>query len=714
MKNSIRIINKGDVALVEFDQEGSKVNKWSSPMMQRLDEVVSELKNSSFKSVVFISRKPKIFVAGADIDEIRGLKTSEDFEKAVSEGQSIFNAIEDLPQVTIAAIHGAAAGGGCEFALACDYRVASEDHSTRIGLPEVKLGIIPGFGGCVRLPKLIGLQSALDIILAGKLLNSKRAKKVGLVDLVVHENYLEQTALQMAFEKNRTKRKTFYEAKGVLNVVLDSIFGRGIVFKKAKETILKASHGHYPAPLAALEAIRLTYKNNDRSYAMNLEREKFCKVATTDISKNLIHVFDLTEMVKKQSGIRGVDVKPREVKHIGILGAGTMGGGISFVAADKGMEVRMKDIQFEAVLKGIKHAQSLWGKLVKKKVINNYELEQKLSKVTGGVSYADFKRSDLVVEAIVEDLEVKKKVLRELADNISANAIVVTNTSSLSVNEMQVDFPRPELFAGMHFFNPVDKMPLVEVIRGEKTSDETIATVFDLSKRMGKIPVVVKDGPGFLVNRLLLPYMAEAAFLMHEGQDIEIVDRVYVNTFGMPMGPFALMDEVGLDVCLKVLKIFKKAFGDRIEIATSMLKLESQKTRLGKKSGLGFYRYNEKGYRTEVDRSIYSALGLSAPTNPLSAEVCIERGVFAMVNECARAMVSDQIVFSAAEADLAMIMGTGFPPFRGGLLKYADSVGIQNIVNRLDRYGQSANRLKVSAELKTVLSKGGFYSMFPT
>jgi 3-hydroxyacyl-CoA dehydrogenase/enoyl-CoA hydratase/3-hydroxybutyryl-CoA epimerase len=350
---------------------------------------------------------------------------------------------------------------------------------------------------------------------------------------------------------------------------------------------------------------------------------------------------------------------------------------------------------------------------VKKKVINNYELEKKLSRVTGGVTYADFKRTDLVVEAIVEDIEIKKKVLKELADYINPKTIVVTNTSSLSVNEMQSVFPRPELFAGMHFFNPVDKMPLVEVIRGEKTSDETIATVFDLSKRMGKMPVVVKDGPGFLVNRLLLPYMAEAAFLMQEGQDIEMIDRAYVKKFGMPMGPFALMDEVGLDVCLKVLKIFKKSFGERIEIAPCMLKLELLKNRLGKKSGLGFYLYNEKGYRTQVDKTIYGDLGLPAPTNTLSEEECIERGVLAMVNECARAMVTDQIVFSAAEADLAMIMGTGFPPFRGGLLRYADHIGMETIIKKLDHYGQKANRLKVSEELRTVLSKGGFYSMFP-
>lgn len=711
MKESIRIINQGDIALVEFDQVESKVNKWSSSMMKRLREVVEELKASSFKAVVFISRKPKIFVAGADIDEIRNLKTESEFEKAVGEGQNIFNLVEDLPQVTISAIHGAAAGGGCEFALACDYRVATDDSSTRIGLPEVKLGIIPGFGGCVRLPKLIGLQAALDIILGGKLLNSKKAFKVGLVDQIVHEKNLESFSLDLAKEKIEKKRKHYYSPKSTGDKFLESYMGRCLVFKKAKEAILKASHGHYPAPLKALAVIEKTYLNEDREKSLKIERESFCEVAITDISKNLIHVFDLTEMVKKQSGVENQNIKAKPVNHMGVLGAGTMGGGIAYVGADKGIEVRIKDIQYEAVLKGLKHAQGLWKKLVKKKVINEYEMMQKFSKVSGGTDYADFKRSDLVVEAIVEDMAIKKKVIGELGAYLNPETIVVTNTSSLSVNEMQSAFVRPDKFAGMHFFNPVDKMPLVEIIRGEKTSDETIATVYEASKKMGKMPVVVKDGPGFLVNRLLLPYMAEAAYLLEEGQTIEYIDNLYVKKFGMPMGPFALMDEVGLDVCIKVLKIFKKAFGDRIQIAPLMEKLEKS-SRLGKKNGKGFYTYSDKLYRENVDESIYAELGLQKKSQLMSEEECLGRGIFAMVNECARAMVTDKIVNTAGEVDLAMIMGTGFPPFRGGLLKYADSVGLPTIISQLEKYGRGAPRLMPSEELKLVADKGGFYEHF--
>jgi len=438
---------------------------------------------------------------------------------------------------------------------------------------------------------------------------------------------------------------------------------------------------------------------SNREKALNIELENFCELGVTDISKNLIHVFYLTEMVKKQTGVANANIRGRDVKHLGILGAGTMGGGIAYVAADKGVDTRMKDINMDAVGKGVKHASDLWRKLVKRKTITEYDYRQKMSLVTGGVDYAGFGQSDVVVEAIVEDMEIKKKVIAETAKHMRPDAVIATNTSSLSVTEMANGHPRPEYFAGMHFFNPVHKMPLVEVIRGARSSDETIATIFELSKKMGKMPVVVKDGPGFLVNRLLLPYMAEAAFLMQEGMDIDKVDRAFVKEFGMPMGPFALMDEVGLDVCLKVLKIFKKAFGARVDIAPCMEKIEKS-GRLGKKNGKGFYKYDASGKRLEVDPEIYSALGLPSPTNKLTTKECLERGVFAMVNECALALIEDRIVETAGEVDLAMIMGTGFPPFRGGLLRYADSLGCKYICEQLDIYGsKGAARLKPTTPL---------------
>jgi 3-hydroxyacyl-CoA dehydrogenase/enoyl-CoA hydratase/3-hydroxybutyryl-CoA epimerase len=553
----------------------------------------------------------------------------------------------------------------------------------------------------VRMPRIIGLQAALDIILGGKLVNAKKAEKIGLIDQAVHPSILMEMALKKArevVESGSKKRRKEFHAQGLPNVVLEGL-GKSIVYSQAKKGVLKITKGHYPAQIKAIDVIAKTHGMGNRDKALEIELEGFCEMAATSVSKNLIHVFFLTEMVKKQNGVPGVDVKGKNVTHMGILGAGTMGGGIAYVAADKGIDARMKDINFDAVGKGLKHAYDLWKKLLKKKVITQYEFQNKMSLVTGGIDFAGFKQMDVVVEAIVEDMEIKKKVIGEVAKNMRPDAIIATNTSSLSVTEMSAGHPHPEFFAGMHFFNPVHKMPLVEVIRGEKTSDQTIATIFELSKKMGKMPVVVKDGPGFLVNRLLLPYMAEAAFLLQEGMSIEMVDKAYLNEFGMPMGPFELMDAVGLDVCIKVLKIFKKAFGARIEMAACMEKLATS-GRLGQKNKKGFYNYNEQGRRGEVDPTIYSELGLSSPTNPLTSKECIERGIFAMVNECSLALIEDRIVNTPDEVDLAMIMGTGFPPFRGGLLKYADELGSQYIVDQLEVYAaKGAPRLKPSTPL---------------
>lgn len=709
IQESIKIVSQGEVAIVDFDLVGEKVNKFSTPVMMRLKEVLEELKKSSYKAVIFRSNKPRIFIAGADIEEIKGMTQKEQFEAAVGAGQGIMNMVEDLPMPTFASVNGACMGGGTEFILACDYRIASDDPSTKIGLPEIQLGILPGFGGCIRMPRVIGLQAALDIILAGKAVNSKKALKVGLVDKVVHPSLLDSQTMKWAREvvaAGSKKRRKKFHAKGAVNAILEGPLGRGIVFKKAREGVMKATKGFYPAPLQALEVIQRTYGMSDREAALRIEREGFCKLGVTDVSKNLIHVFYLTEMVKKTSGVSGVDVKPREVRSMGILGAGTMGGGIAYVAADKGVHVRMKDLNTDALGKGLKHARDLWSKRLKRKSIDKYQFNQKMDLISVGTDYAGFKNLDVVVEAIVEDMGIKQKVIGECAGQMRPDAIIATNTSSLSVTEMSKGHPRPEYFAGMHFFNPVDKMPLVEVIRGEKTSDETIATIFELTKKMGKMPVVVKDGPGFLVNRLLLPYMAEAAYLLQEGMDINVVDKAYVKEFGMPMGPFELMDEVGLDVCIKVLKIFKKAFGDRIEIPTCMDNLEKT-GRLGRKNGKGFYTYGEDGKRGAVDQTIYSALGLQAPTNPYDSKECIERGVFSMINECSLALIEDRIVESPSEVDLAMIMGTGFPPFRGGLLKYADAIGSQYVADQLAMYSSSrkANRLKPATPL-TNLAKG--------
>jgi 3-hydroxyacyl-CoA dehydrogenase/enoyl-CoA hydratase/3-hydroxybutyryl-CoA epimerase len=669
--------------------------------MARLKEVIEELRQSPYKAVVMVSRKPKIFIAGADIEEIKKINSKDEYARVLNEAHEIFNALEDLPLVTVAAINGQCLGGGCEMVLSCDYRLCADGPDTRIGLPEVKLGIIPGFGGCVRLPRTVGLPAALDIILAGKAVDGRKAEKIGLVDACVPGQQLVERALAFAREKiaaGAKKRRKVYAPKGAMNTFMHSFAGRPLVFSQARKSVMKETKGFYPAPLKALEVVGKTYGLRDRARALKIEAEGFVEVATTAVSKNLIDLFYMMEAVKKQTGVEG-DVKPLPVKHMAVLGAGTMGGGIAQVAADKGIHVRMKDIANHALALGLRHASEIFKKYLKRKRITKYDYEAKMAMISGTLDYSGFQLMDVVVEAIVEDMGIKKKVIAETATHCRKDTILATNTSSLSVTEMAEAHPHPENFVGMHFFNPVDKMPLVEVIRGPKTSDVATATIFDLAKKMGKTPVVVKDGPGFLVNRLLMPYMIEAMFLLQDGMEIETVDRWYTHKFGMPMGPFRLMDEVGLDVCIKVVKIFHKALGDRIEVPKMIDALYESK-RLGKKSGRGFYLYDDKGHQLSADRAVYTELALKAPTNPLSEQECLERGVFTMVNEAALALIEDHIVATPQDVDLAMIMGTGFPPFRGGLLKYADSLGTQYVASQLEIYASKCGpRLKPTQPL---------------
>ncbi len=702
LENSLRLKDNDGIKILELDLEGEKVNKLSKEVLIRLSEIFSDLeKSKTTKALVILSKKPKIFIAGADIEEIKALKTPDACSTAAAQGQMIVSMPEDLPFPVIAAINGACLGGGCELSLACDYRIASDDPSTKIGLPETQLGIIPGFGGCVRLPRVIGIQAALDIILAGKSVPAKKAYKLGLVDECVPATALEEYAISYAkkiVESGGKKRRKKFQPKGVMAKMMEGPL-KSVVFSQAKKMLLKQTRGHYPAPEKAIEVIQKTYGMSNRAKALQIEAKGFGEVAATEISKNLINLFYMMEAVKKQTGVADKSVKPLPVHKMAVLGAGTMGGGIAQLGADKGFEVRMKDIHNKAIALGYHHARDIWEKALKRKKITKYELEQKMDRISGGTTYDGFKQTDVVIEAIVEDLEIKKKVLAETYKNCRPDVILATNTSSLSVNDMSVALEKPENFVGMHFFNPVHKMPLVEVVRGAKTSDVATATIFDLCKKMGKTPVVMKDGPGFLVNRLLLPYLNEAVYLLEERYSIEDIDKAYLN-FGMPMGPFHLLDEIGIDVAVKVAKIFHKAFGERAAPSKVMVGV-ADTGRLGKKNKKGFYIYDDKGKKGTVDVSVYKDLGLSHPSKKLDAKVGIDRGIFAMINEAALAFLEDHIVETPQDVDMSMIMGTGFPPFRGGLLRYADSIGSEKIVDSLEEFAvKFGTRFKPSNPLK--------------
>ena len=692
---TVRLDNREGLAEVVFDNPGGKAVVLTAAVLMRLDEILSEIerlaKAGAVRALVFRSAKDGMFVAGVNVDEIADVNDAAEARAKARQGQELFRRVDHLPVPTVAAIDGTCLGGGTELALACTFRIASDRPETKIGLPEVRLGIIPGFGGTTRLPRLVGLPAALDLILTGKTLDARRAQRIGLIDERVHPAILERRARELAEEAAGGRKP---ERKLPLTQRLMAGPARKLVLRKARASVMKESGGHYPAPLAALDVIdRGLGQSLDRQ--LEIEADAVGSLVTSDVSKNLIHVFHLMEDAKKASP----DAEPTPVQRVGVLGAGTMGGGIAQLLAYNEIRVRLKDIEQPALGTGLRHARELFDKAVKTRRMREGEAEQAMTRIAPTLDYSGFGSLDLVIEAVVERMDVKKKVLGEVEALVPDDCVLTSNTSSLSISEMARGLARPDRFAGMHFFNPVHRMPLVEVIRGERSSDESVATVFRLARDLGKTPIIVKDGPGFLVNRLLAPYLNEAGWLLSEGASIEQVDRVMVE-FGMPMGPFRLLDEVGLDVARHAAETMHAAFGERFRPSPGLAALERIE-RLGRKGGSGFYSY-ENGRDQGVDKSIYEELGGAVPADrrEMEADVIRKRLLYAMVNEAAR-ILEDGIVGTPGEVDLGLITGTGFPPFRGGLLRWADDVGLDAIRERLEHWrAQLGDRFEPAPSLR--------------
>jgi 3-hydroxyacyl-CoA dehydrogenase/enoyl-CoA hydratase/3-hydroxybutyryl-CoA epimerase len=690
----------GDLATVWFDLPGEKVNKFSTAVLHEFSGILDELAASpQIARVIFASRKPGIFIAGADVSEFTTVAGAEQAKAFVRLGQEVFTKLAKLSQVTVAAIDGACLGGGCEMAISCDWRVMSDSPRAQIGLPEVKLGIFPAWGGTSKLPRLIGLPAALDIILNGKTLDGRRAKKAGLVDEVVESPIVMDIARQFA---GRGKRKGGVRTSFFVD---GNPLTRNVIFGKARKAVLAQTHGHYPAPLKAIEVMEYAMSAGVER-GMQREVEEAAALVNNEVAQNLVRLFFLMEESKKDP----FAAKPRDLSYVGVLGAGVMGGGIAQIVADKTeAEIRMRDINWSAIGGGMKAAAKVWKKKVERRRMTRGEMSRKLSRITTTTDWSGFPRADVVIEAVVESLPIKRQVLAEFEAVEKAGAIFATNTSTIPITQIAAQAAHPENVVGMHFFNPVDRMPLVEVIRGEKSSDVSMVTVAALARKLGKTVVYCNDGPGFVVNRILGPYMNEAGFLLEEGNSIESLDKAMVD-FGMPMGPMALLDEVGIDVAAKVAKILGDAFGARLQASTVVEKLYAD-GRHGKKNGKGLYAY-EDGKRKDPDSSVYKVLGIRSP-RAAEPKAVVERMVLSMINE-ASLILDEKIVGSAGELDLAMIMGTGFPPFRGGLLRYADALGVPYILARLDELSSSVGpRFAPNAPLKRLAERDGkFYQVY--
>lgn len=687
--NPVLTVDPDGVGWITFDAPDRTHNVLEESVMtaldQRLEQARAAAERDELHTLVFISGKPAGFIAGADIDAIAGITDPDDAERKARMGQELFQRIAELPFVTIAAIHGICVGGGLELALACRYRIGSAHPDTRLGLPEVQLGILPGWGGTTRLPRLVGLQASLDLLLSGNPVRAEKARRIGLLDEVVPAAGFRAQVQTYARARHELAPPMPRVARLLRQRLADDTLpGQTLVLRAARRMVLKKTDGHYPAPLAILDVLRRALRRPVPE-ALQIEAQAFARLTSSPVHGNLLHVFRLREDARR-TRVHVPDAEPAEVRRMGVLGAGVMGGGIAQVAASRAIEVRIKDIRDEAITGALQHARGLFDRDVKRHRLSRREAARAMERISGRLDWNGFASADLVVEAVVERMDVKTSVLRECEAAVSGDCIIATNTSSLSVEEMADALAQPERFAGLHFFNPVHRMPLVEIIRGRRTSEETIATLHALTVQLGKVPVVCGDGAGFVVNRILGPYLNEAGHLLADGSPVHEIDGAALK-FGMPMGPLRLMDEVGLDIARHAGASLHRAFGERLAPAAPLLALEASE-RLGRKNGRGFYTYEGGQGREEIDESVYAELGDTIPTRSEGSGPSLRdirsRLVLCMVNEAAR-VLDEGIVGEAGAVDLAMIMGTGFPPFRGGLLRFADTLHPRGLVERLEQ-----------------------------
>jgi len=669
---------EANIGTITFDQPDAKVNVLNAATLVMLDKILDEIKGKTLKVLIIQSAKKDIFIAGADIKEIENITEEGDGKAKAQAGQRVMDKIEDLSFPTVAVIDGVALGGGCELALACRYRILTFNDRIRIGLPEVNLGFVPGFGGTYRLPRLLGLQQGLKMIVSATPINSTAAFKCGLADRLYPSVGLSERVREFVEEILVQPDKRIFkrpDPKGFQAFLEKNPMGQMVVYKETIKSIQKATKGFYPSPLKAVEVIRKTLYL-PREQALDIESSAFAQLAITPISKNLVKVFYLSEKYKKLTIPGAEAAKPMPITKGAVIGAGIMGGGIAQLLSDRGVWARLKDINQDAIAKGLKAAYDVYAQAMKRKRARPYEVTAKMAMISGTVDYSGFADADIAIEAVVENMDVKKKVFAEVSNVLSSTAILASNTSSLSVTEMARASKDPSRVIGFHFFNPVHRMPLIEIITTEFTSQQTLVSTLEFAKKLGKTPVIVKDAPGFLVNRILLGYINEAGRILDEGGSIVDIDRFATN-FGLPMGPFTLSDEVGLDVGVKVLHILESGLGPRFKPAKIFDDVLPKKL-LGKKSGKGFYIHGkERVVNPEVQALVKAG-------DKVPEQEAIQRMIYVMINEGAM-ILQEKVVDSPDTVDIGMIMGTGFPPFRGGLLRYADSIGIDQLVDDLEK-----------------------------
>lgn len=667
--SNINLEIKQNIATLTFDLKDEKINKLSFEILKEFDEKLNQIKeDSSIKALLIDSAKKDIFIAGADIKEIEKLKDEKEVYDSLMEVHEIFNKLENLEIPTIAYINGACMGGGLELALACKYRVCSTNPKTKIAFPEIKLGIFPGFAGTIRTPKIVGLVNALDLILSGKTIDAKKAYKIKLADMIfddAQKEFMLDDFIKKAIYGTVKNRITFNPLNyAPLNE---------IVFKKALRNLESKVHKDFKAPYVALDVIKATL-HKELEDAIKIEAKEFSKLAVTKESKNMIKLFFLFEKLNKN-----YEKSSNPISNAIVLGNGVMGKGIIYLFSKYLKDVRIKLRDLSQAHEILKDVAKIYDYSIKSRSMTKNQVDFKLNKISYTDKFIGFKNFDFVIEAIIEDEKTKKETYKELENVIGENTIIATNTSSISIEKLSDEIKNKENFLGVHFFNPVNLMPLVEVIPTKHTSKQTINKVCEMLINSGKTPIIVGDCAGFIVNRILLPYLNEAAFILEQGSKIERIDSI-IKDFGMPMGPFTLADTVGIDIGYKVANILNEAYKDRMPIASIIEKMY-EKNLLGVKTKEGFYEYTG---RDKYPNSHVTSM-LENNGRIFEDEEIVQRCLYIMINEASRCL-EENIVTEASVIDFAMITGTGFPAYKGGLLSYANEIGLKNILESLRKF----------------------------
>lgn len=697
----------GSIGQITFDQPGSRANTMGQAVIAELEALVAQLRGrQDLRGLILRSGKPGMFIAGADLRELGTSKPEPAQSRAITRrGLEIIAGLETLPYPTVAAIDGGCMGGGLELALGFDFRLAGRHPKTDIGLPEVKIGLIPGWGGTQRLSRIIGPALAAELICAGESVNANRARDLGIVfDAVPSERLLEEARRLLYWARQtgswKAARKKKQQPVGL------SEEQHSFIFAVARGMVLAKTKGQLPAPLAALDAIAKGC-NLPLEQGLQVETEAFMPLIGSPISRNLIAVFFMTQRLQKDPGVSDASVQPPEIGRVGVVGAGIMGSGIAGAHVRRGLPVHLLDSLPQAIEKGVANITKVMQSRIEIGRMTSAEMMAGLSRLSTTTNLSAMKECDLVIEAVVENEAVKKKVFQDLQAMVGPTTLLASNTSTISITRLAQAVSAPERFAGMHFFNPVDRMQLVEVIRGEKTGDATVVSLVALAKRIGKTPIVVRDCPGFLVNRILFPYINEAMVLLEEGAGPRDIDKAAV-VFGMPMGPITLNDLVGNDTSLYAGQVVNTAFADRAKTTRILDELVAA-GRLGHKSGAGFYSY-AKGSRGADDPAFQAILErVRTGRREITQEEITDRLFLPMIVEASRVLM-EGIVREPADVDMGLILGIGFPPFRGGLLRWADSTGLSKVLSRLKQYEPLGARFLPTEQMRKLAAEGkGFF-----